>query len=809
MYRRRYRHAWGVLAMAGIMLGILSAAANDPWTNAASFQVLEPAPLSWGAVWIGPGDAIPADALGKSFLVRKTFHADDPAKFHRAYVSADSQYKLWINGVPVSRGPAKFDPDHQVYETLDLSSVVVRGENVIAAQIMVWGDKTTANPFCQMSRMPGFVFESAELKSDGTWKLLTDTGYDGATPYSRGVAAANWDEYVDGRKIPAGWQAPGFADDAWANADVIDRAEPWGIRSDTWTPWKLVPRTIPAIEEHAPEACVVIQAGAVVGAGDMPRFPADVAPTNETPTLPATVSGDGAVQYLVFDAGRLVNGFTMLDIDAPDGAIVEVTYAEAPSIEGAKDRRDALENRRIEGATDCYVTRAGRQVYEPFWHRTFRFVRVAVKSAEPVTVHSLTYRWTGYAFPERGTFHCSDDTLNRIWEVGWYTQRMCAFDTFQDCPYYERLQYGGDTRIQGLVTLYASGDPRLLANAIRQLHASLLPEGLLYSRYPSNVFQVIPGYSLYWIMMLHDYYLHTGDVTLIKECENGLRAILRFYSDHQKENGFIADLPFWNFYDWTYEHSGVPDAHKENCTLSTIHFKATLDAGAELVDALGDTHQAGVYREQAANIVERVNALAWNEAEGLYTDGIETKTFSQHVNAFAVLFGVADDTKQARIATRLFDDPALRGTTFYFAHYLHETAERLNQPKRILDDMARWKHMIDLGATTWWETPDEPRSECHAWSSTPTYRLMTAVLGVRPMAPGFAEVEIRPYTDTLTWAEGTVPTPKGDIKVRWDNAADLAITVDIPRGIRATVIFPDGAAKTVEGTQATLHAQSN
>jgi hypothetical protein len=86
---------------------------------------------------------------------------------------------------------------------------------------------------------------------------------------------------------------------------------------------------------------------------------------------------------------------------------------------------------------------------------------------------------------------------------------------------------------------------------------------------------------------------------------------------------------------------------------------------------------------------------------------------------------------------------------------------------------------------------------------------MTTVLGVRPMAPGFAEVEIRPYTDTLTWAEGVVPTPKGDLKVRWDKSVDLAITVDIPEGIRATVIFPDGATKTVEGTKATLHAQSS
>ena len=109
--------------------------------------------------------------------------------------------------------------------------------------------------------------------------------------------------------------------------------------------------------------------------------------------------------------------------------------------------------------------------------------------------------------------------------------------------------------------------------------------------------------------------------------------------------------------------------------------------------------------------------------------------------------------------------------------------------------------MLDLGATTWWETPKEPRSECHAWSATPTYRLMEMVLGVRPAAPGFEKVIVEPRTVGLAWAEGVVPTPRGDIKVRWENGAKLAVDVTLPEGVTGEVVLPGGLRKAVQSGQ--------
>lgn len=778
------------------------------WTAANGRYVLETKPEPWKAIWIGPGPELRADVMAGSFFVRKRFKTDDPARFRRVYVCADSQYKLWVNGKAAAFGPARFDPMHQVYDTLDLSDLIVPGENVIAVQVMCWGEKTSENPFHLMSIKPAFLLESADVSTDATWRVLISAGHATAGALAPrkelGGTAGNWFEKVDARQVPPDWMLASFEDDGWPMAHRIARVEIRGERADTSTPWEVIARAIPGPEMKPAEQARALQSGVVEDRDSELPFTVDVTPDGAAPTLPVTFPGDGKVRYLVFDAGRDVNAFVNLDLEASAGAQVEVMYAETPSLNGARGRRDQLEDKRVEGCCDVYIARDGRQVFEPFLHRTFWYVRVAVKSDAPVTIHGLRLNWAGYPFTERGSFHCSDPTLDRIWQMGWYTQRMCAFDTYYDCPYFERLQYAGDTRIQALVSYYASGDARLAANAIRQLHASVIPEGLTRSRYPTNVFQVIPGYSLCWVQMLEDYYQHTGDISLVHECANVVQSVLRCYEDHRNARGFISDMPYWNFYDWTYEHSGVPDAHKENCTLSTIHYKGTLDAAARLFDALGEPEQAALYRAHAEEIRDRVNAQAWNEQEGLYTDGIETKALSQHVNTFAVLYGIADAQRTARIAKRLFDDPALRGTTFYFAHYLHEAAIKLGQPERILQDLERWKLMLDAGTSTWWETPENPRSECHAWSATPTYRLMAEVLGVKPETPGFARVTVQPVTLGLAFAEGVVPTPHGDIRVRWDSAPKFTLKLTIPEGVTADVTLPDGTQREAGPGEHTL-----
>ena len=769
--------------------------AADEWTGVFKNFVLQPKEGPWSAYWIGPAH-IHSDENGRVFLLRKKFVAQDPAEFSRVYVSADSKYKLWVNGKPAARGPVRFDPQHQQYDVVDLSGLIKPGTNLVAAEVIYWGPD---GPIFQMSARPGFLLECSKLKTDKTWKVLVNNSQR-AAPWNcvyriHGYLAGNWLEEVDGKDFPVGWQFPEFDDTSWANAEQITRVENWG-EGDTRAPWKLIPRSTPPMEERAAVQIQPVQTGVVNDTKSFPPFSFETKPFVENPAYPISIPNDNKTYYVIFDAGRLVTGYPQFEFESSAGAIVEIMYAEAPSINFKKDTRNSLNDKRVEGYADIYITRDGKQIYEPFLHRTFWFIRIAVKTTGEFKIHNVRYRWTGYPFEERGKFECSDPELNKIWTTGWYTARLCAHETYEDCPYYEQLQYVGDTRIQALITYYASGDPRLPALAIRHLNASRIPEGLTYSRYPSHIYQIIPGFSLFWILMLDDYYQHVGDTNIINECASGIFSVLKFFENYISDKGFISNPPYWNFHDWNFEGDGTPPGSKENCTLTTLLYKGALDAASRLFYATGDEQLGSRFSQLSKQTADAINKWAWSDSEGLYTDGIQTKSLSQHVNIYAILFNVADENKRQKIAQRLFTDSRLRQTTFYFAYYLHQVASILGKQDFILNDLGRWKAMFDLGTSTFWETPGNSRSDCHAWSASPTCVLMQEILGVRPLKPGYAEALIKPYTQKLKWARGSVPTPQGQINVQWEKTDKFIITVDIPQSIKGIIVMPSGEKHT-------------
>ena len=139
-----------------------------------------------------------------------------------------------------------------------------------------------------------------------------------------------------------------------------------------------------------------------------------------------------------------------------------------------------------------------------------------------------------------------------------------------DCPYYEQLQYGGDARIQMMISLYMTGDARLMKNGIALLNSSRTAEGATYSRAPSALQQYIPPFSLWWIGMVHDYWMYVDDVTFARQMLPGVHAILSFYAGYQKANSSLQHMPWWNFVDWVKqwpageplaEHDGSSAAH--------------------------------------------------------------------------------------------------------------------------------------------------------------------------------------------------------------------------------------------------------
>ena len=72
---------------------------------------------------------------------------------------------------------------------------------------------------------------------------------------------------------------------------------------------------------------------------------------------------------------------------------------------------------------------------------------------------------------------------------------------------------------------------------------------------------------------------------------------------------------------------------------------------------------------------------------------------------------------------------------------------------------------------------------CHAFSTTPVDFLQTQVLGVKPLRPGFRIFAVEPRTFDLHHAAGTIPTPHGNIHIKWVRSTDsIIVKLDVPKG---------------------------
>src|SRR5262249_6329243 len=112
-----------------------------------------------------------------------------------------------------------------------------------------------------------------------------------------------------------------------------------------------------------------------------------------------------------------------------------------------------------------------------------------------------------------------------------------------------------------------------------------------------------------------------------------------------------------------------------------------------------------------------------------------------------------------------------------------------------------WSHMLDGAAPgTFWENVSPSgglqlgsyTSLSHGWAAAPTSFLTNEVLGVTPASGGFATFDVLPHPGgDLRWAEGTVPTPHGDIRAAWKlGTHSLELQVTAPSGTSGTAGVP-------------------
>ncbi len=741
----------------------------------------------WTAQWISvPG------VSGQEYGVyhfRRVF--DLPAKPDRfiVYVSADNRYQLFVNGRRVSWGPARGDLTHWRYETVDIAPELQAGKNVLAA--VVWNDGAY-RAVAQITNETGFVLdadapEHRMVNTGRGWKCVRDEAYapqplppDQATGYH--ALAAN--ERLDANRYPWGWEQLDYDDASWPAARELSHAAARDAR-DAPNRWMLVPRSIP-MEEQAPSRLLKIRKAEGVAAPD--AFLAGSAPIR----VPAHTHAS-----LLLDQTYLTTAYPELTVSGGKSARVDLHYAETLYNSKRpidKGNRNEIAGKHFYGPSDTYLADGGQaRVYRPLYWRTYRYIELDADTADdPLTIDDLKETFTAYPFDRKAQFHAgsteTDGQIQKILSTGWRTARLCAHETYMDCPFYEQLQYAGDARIQMMISLYMTGDSRLMKNGIALLNSSRTAEGATYSRAPSYLQQYIPPFSLWWIGMVHDYWMYVDDPGFVKQMLPGVHAVLEFYSSYQKTNGSLRHMPWWNFVDWVKQWpNGEPPAEPDGSSAAALDLQLLLayQWAADLENAFGSKARAGEYTAAAGDLRATIAATDWDAARGLFADQPSHRSYSQQVNTLAVLAHILPEPQARAVLDKTINDTSLAQCSIYFRAYMNAALREVGLGDRYLDMLGPWRDMLAQGLTTWaeWSGPDA-RSDCHAWGASPNFELLRTVAGIESMAPGFARVRIAPNLGTLPSVSAAMPHPRGLIHVELKQTRGRRTAeIELPPGV--------------------------
>jgi alpha-L-rhamnosidase len=760
----------------------------------------------WPASWIASA-SVPGGELGVFYFRREITLSSVPAHFW-VHVSADNRFLLHVNGKYAAEGPARGDLFHWRFETVDLAPLLQPGKNVLAAIVWNFGELA---PVAQMSNRTGFLMQGdteaeAMVNTGKDWRVRQETGraalgHEGAGGYY----AAGPGEKIDGRLLDWSWDQPGANSSGWEGPQLLG---PAATREalDSPTHWELVQDSLPPMEHRLVEAGVPVRAEGMASTPAFPAAPLEV-PSNSHVTL-------------LLDHRTLQTAYPELTISGGRDAEIRLMYSEALyDAQGNKGNRDEISGRHIEGISDRFISGGGdARVFQPLWWRTWRYLQIEVTTkSEPLKMESLRAWFSAYPFTDNAKITGDIRDLDRLWQTGWRTARLDAHETYMDAPYWEQLQYVGDTRIQMLISYVVSGDARLARQAITNIDNSRTPEGITESRYPSGLPQFIPTFSLLWVNMLHDYWMYVDDVPLVKETLPHTRTVLDWYAAHLRPDGLLGRVNWWEFADWTanYKYGVPPQEPDGGSTFIALQFVGALQAAVEMEGKYGSQERVEEYQGIIRRAAEALNRESWDAAHGLYADTPSKSSWSKQANVLAVLLDVAPRDQQQAILNRVISAkdhestvvdgktiPPMSEMSYYFRFYLNRALEHAGLGNTYLTQLAPWYNMLDLGLSTWAETPEPTRSDCHAWSASPNYDLLTIVAGIQPAAPGFQKIKIEPHLDGLHQLNASMPHPKGMIETSYRlDGSRWGATVTLPAGVDGQFMWKDKVLPLHSGSQ--------
>ncbi len=780
------------------------------------------------AKWIWHPDKQTQDGINQFVEFRREIDIDGSTKGSQVFISVDSHYELWINGVIVDWNQYPGWPEHRFYNSIEVGEYLKPGRNVIAVRAQYRGEDF----IIYAKGKAGLIFEmdvngKTVLASDRAWKCRKAATYKSGA-ISKMTRQARFNFEYNAQNEDDWLKIEYKPDQDWSYAQELFEA--------TGGYWKtLEPRPVDMLQISKPKLVKVVTAGSFNRSSELATVALTV--SREAKQLqfsdpkiqkylgwelsgkllePLTIEplGNQSGLCLVFDLGQEESGYLVVDAYAPAGTVFDIAHGEF--LDNGVTRCE-IDGRNF---ADRYICKEGQNTWQFSFNRIgCRYIQLHIPRIEGmIKLYSISVMPCQYPFNHHGSFECSDISLNKLWEVGRRTLELCANEHYEDCPWREQALYGTDHRYQALYGYYTFGETKFTAACWDLLGAGLNDDGLLELVAPGRLPVNIPSFTYHWISAVWELLLYSGQTEPAAKQFDRICIILDKALENLNPSGVVENLKgerYWHLYEWTYalkgdlsEYAAIidPDAAAFDAMNNLLLIESLRNA-AKIAEEIKD-NRGEKYLQAATDLARSFHSVFWNDTKKLYASfrrGNMIFHYSQFVQAYAVKQGVVpSETIICDLMKRITNSGVLHGAEMPSKMFVYDVllSGDTSYESYILNDIhGTFCEMLEMGATSLWEViGGEERfqcagSLCHGWTAVLNYFAGSRILGVRPLSPGFRTFEVAPRILGIKKAKGTIPTPEGCIEIEWQDIPSenkFRLWLHHPKNLIPTIKSPDG-----------------
>ncbi len=578
-------------------------------------------------------------------------------------ITADDYYKLYINGVYVTQGPAPSYHNSRFYNEINVTSFLHKGKNTIAVHIYYQG---LINRVWQ-SGDNRFGLACLVNGENLIWKYKKCTAFSG---HKLGYDTA-FSENFNSRLFDENWNSEKFDDSSWF-----------------------------FMKEKKHDYTFCLQKTKQLSVYTV---------------KPKTKKGN------IFDFGSEIVGCLKIRAKGKENDKIIIRCGE----ELRSDDSVRYDMRCYCKYEETWTLSGGEYTYENYDYKGFRYVEILSGEAEILSVEAVVRHYPfdeDFCFLES-----KNQTLVNVFNICKNAVKWGTQESYLDCPTREKGQYLGDALVIAHSHLILTGDNSMLRKAIDDFaKTSEICEGIMAVS-GSSLMQEIADYSLLFGELMLLEYKFSGDKEFLKKYYNTAKKALLFFKKYENEDGLICGVTDkWNLVDWPenlrdgYDFPLTrPITSKEPHNVLNAYYLGaikTLNKIEKILDL-----------EVSFDFKKVNSAFQKTFFDGkLYRDRGKSKHNSLHSNVLPVYFGLVPDEYKENVINFILQKGFSCGVymSYFLLKGLTQNKKYKQAYELIVNESEQgWVNMLREGATccfeAWGKEQKFNTSLCHPWASAP------------------------------------------------------------------------------------------